>query len=181
MKCKLILTLMLLVALILSGTTIAQAQATSSGDKVSSKQSRKRKVLLGPGYVLLPESYKAYRNKSGIDTWSGYIISSDGDFRIDVYGGMVGSPFGIDEDKFVWTKVEGVSKEAIKLGLKRVGAGDVMVAESVWINFTASVKHDVDKESFLEIVRSYRDEKCKDCEEMLSAPPSNNSFNRTRN
>ena len=181
MKRRFILVPMILAILIPTGIYLDRAKSPSLNDKVSAKQSRKRKVVLGPGYVWLPEGYQAYRTKRMVDAWWGYIISPDGSFRIDISSGMVDPPFGADEGKFVWTKVEGKSKNTIKIGLRRTDKYELMVASSIWINFTSPVKREGDGDLFLEIVRSYRDEKCNDCEEMLSEPPSNNGMQRTRN
>ena len=180
MRCRLILISMMLATLILAGISFGHAQPRSPGGKASTKQLRKRKVMLSLGYVLLPEGYKAYRNKSGVDTWSGYIVSPDGNFRIDIYGSMVISPFGTDEDKFIWTKVEGKSTEAVKIGLKSTDNGEMVVASSIWVNFSAPAKREGDIDLFLRIVRSFRDKKCNGCEEMLPAPPSNKSLERRR-
>jgi len=160
--------------------TIARAQSRPSGDPSSSEQASKRRVLLYPGYVLLPEGYQAFKNKSGVDTWSGYIVSPAETLRIVVYGGMVASPFAYDEDKFVWTRVESVSNSEMKVGLNRTDAGEKIVASVGWVNFTAQVRRQSDIDSFLEIVRSYKDEEYPGCEKMLTAPPPNNTQDRTR-
>jgi hypothetical protein len=180
MKRRLVAALMM-TTLISSGISVGRAQSPSFRDKVSAKQSRKRKVVLHPGYVRLPEGYQAYRTERMVDAWWGYLVSPDGNFRINISSGMVASSFGTDDDKFVWTKVEGKAKGAIKIGLKRTDKGELMVASGIWINFAAPIKREGDEDLFLEIVRSYRDGNCNGCDEMLSEPASNNGIQRTRN
>jgi hypothetical protein len=68
----------------------------------------------------------------------------------------------------------------MELGLKCTGAGEEIVASIGWVNFTAQVKRESDIKSFLEIVRSYKDEECHDCEKMLTAPPSTSTQDRAR-
>ncbi len=181
MRRKMILASMLLVTLVSGGVGIGHGQSPSSSSKASAKKPAKRKVRLAPiGYVLLPASYKVYREVRHRDTWHGHIESPDGSFRIEYWGGMVQSPFENGEDKFVWVKRENIGKGVLKYGLKHTEQGDVVAASVTWLNFTAPIKREGDMELFLEIVRSHRMEQCKDCE-FPAAPPSNNAMQPTAN
>ena len=176
------LTLILVVAaLVSSGINIGHAQSPLSGNKISAKQSRKRKLRLGlVGYLLLPKGYKVYRTGRTVDAWGGYILSPEDSIRIEWSAGMVQTPFVDGEDKFLWIKRENIGKGSLQYGLRRTDKGEIIAATVGWANFTMLVKRDGDIDKFLGIVRGYRVKQCNnDCESPLPAPPSNNSFNRS--
>jgi len=181
-KYRLIIGSLLLVALLPSGLSIGQAQTPSSGSKASAKQSREIKLRLGlVGYLLLPEGYKAYRTKALIDAWYGYIVSPDDKIRIKWSSGMVQTPFKDGEAKFVWVKHEEIPKGVLKYGLIHRDDGEMIAASVGWVNFYMPVKSEGDMDTFLGIARSYKVEKCDDCERPLPEAPSNNGVQRTRN
>jgi hypothetical protein len=181
MKQRLMLASMLLAAFLPSCISIGLAQASSSGSKVAPKESPKRKLRLGlVGYLPLPEGYEAYRTKDLRDAWYGYIVSPDNKIRINWSSGLVQTPFQEGEGKFVWVKRENIPKGVLKYGLMRTDDEEVIAATVGWVNLYMPVKAESDIDLFLGIARSYKMEKCDDCERPLPAPPSNNGMQRTR-
>lgn len=181
MRRKLSLALMILVTLISSNICIGLAQSSPSSGKAAPKQSLKKKLRLGlVGYLPLPEGYKAYRTKDLRDAWYGYIVSPDNKIRINWSSGLVQTPFQEGEDKFVWAKREDIPKGVLKYGLMRTDAGKVIAATVGWVNLYMPVKAESDIALFLGIARSYKFEKCDDCERPLPEPPSSNGMHPTR-
>jgi hypothetical protein len=182
MKRRLILASMVFAAWISTGITIALSQSSSSRSTVVFKESQKRKLQLGLiGYLPLPEGYKAYRTKDLRDAWYGYIISPDNIHRITWASGMVQTPFEDGQNKFLCVKREAISKGVLEYGLMRTDSGEKIAATVGHVNLYMTVKAEKDIDLFLSIVRSYRVEKCDDCERPLPEPPSSNGMHRTRN
>jgi hypothetical protein len=176
MKRRLILVSAILVAWISNNSRIVPAQSSSSSSNVASKEAKIKKVRLYPmGYFYLPEGYQAYRTQDLHDAFFGYIISPDKKFRINWSFGIVKKPFEEGENKFIWVKSENISKGVLKYGLKRTDNKDAIVATVGLVNLFMSVKTESDVDLFLSIARSYKDEKCDDCELALPEPMDTHS------
>ena len=168
MKRGLILASAVLVAWVSNNNRIVPAQTSSSNGNVASKEAKIKKVRLYPaGYFSLPEGYQAYRTQDLIDAFFGYIFSPDKKIRIGWNFGIVKRPFSEGENKFLWVKSENISNSVLKYGLKRTDNEDVIAATVGLVNLSMSVKTESDVELFLSIARSYKDEKCDDCERAL--------------
>jgi hypothetical protein len=140
-----------------------------------------RKVRLGIfGYLALPRDYRAYRTEDHRDAWYGYIVAGDNKTTIEWTAGLVQTPFDGGDDKFVWTKHETVGKWALKYGLLHTKDRDVVAAALPGLNLYIVLKSDNDLDTFLKIARSFRREKCDDCERPLPARPSNKSLHASR-
>jgi hypothetical protein len=140
-------------------------------------QSQSRKVRLGMwGYLVLPHDYKVYRTQDLRDAWGGYIASPDNKMHIEWSSGMVGTPFDDGDDKFVWIKRENLGKSPLRYGLRHTKEGDIVAAALPGLNLVMSLKSDDDIDAFLKIARSFRIEKCAECERPLRSAPSNKSL-----
>jgi hypothetical protein len=182
MKSRLRFGSALMAVLFLGGLSAGQAQIAASGGKASIKQARERKLRLGiVGYILLPEGYKAYRAKDLRDAWYGYIVSPDNKIRITWSSGMVQNPFQDDEAKFVWVKREIISKDMLKYGLMHTDDGKMIAASVGGIHLYMPIKSEGDMDTFLGIARSYKVEKCDECERPLPEAQPNNGMQRMRN
>jgi hypothetical protein len=171
MNRALILISATLVVWISNNNRILPSQSSLSSSNVASKETKTNKVRLYPkGYFIVPESYHAFRTQDLIDAFIGYIISADQKIRIDWSFGIVKKPFEEGEKKFIWVKSENISKGVLKYGLKHTDNGDVIVATVGGVNLFMSIKTESDIDLFLSIVRSYRDEKCDDCEYAAPKP-----------
>lgn len=175
-------TFVLIVLLLTLSPVVYQPGTSSHLDSIWSvteaQRKDKNKVSLEPlGFILLPEGYKAYRERVWVDVWYGYIESQDKLWRINYSAGLVQTPFQVEPDAFIWTKTENLSKSVLKYGLRRKEGKEFMAANIGLLNLTAEIKRESDKDTFLEIARSYKREECKDCGKPLPASPSNKSVN----
>lgn len=174
MNIRLLLITLLLIAMLLAGaadTGVLRSQQLTPAEKERDRGVDERKVRVSQtGYVILPEGYKAYHVRTWVDVWYYYIFSEDDDFRIDISGGLVQSPFEAGGGKILWSRMEQTPAGPIKVGMKRTGEGDLAVASAPWVNFSAQIKRDADTDTFLRIVRSYRQGECDDCAKPLPAP-----------
>ena len=97
-------------------------------------------------------------------------MAPDDSFRIRWTAGLVQKPFDDGEDKFVWVKRENIFNGVLKYGLKRTAKGDQVEATVGHASFYAVIKSDGEMTQLFQILRSYRVEKCEDCERPLAAP-----------
>jgi hypothetical protein len=144
-------------------------------------QPQSRKVHFGRwGYLVLPHDYKVYRTDDLRDAWFGDIAAPDNKAHIEWCYGMVGTPFDAGDDKFAWVKSENLGKSPLKYGLRHTNDGDIVAAALPGLNLAMLVKSENDIDAFLVIARSYRIEKCDDCEHPLPLAPSNKSLDASR-
>ena len=162
-----------LVAIVVSLVVLASAMTIPA-------QPRLRKVRLGIfGYLVLPPDYKAYRTHDHRDAWYGYITLPDNKTLIHWTAGLVQTPFDNGDDKFVWIKRETVGKSSLKYGLLHTNDGDVLAAALPGLNLFMVLRRDDGLDIFLKLARSFKLERCNDCERPLPAAPSNNSLDRS--
>ena len=146
-----------------------------------SAQSETRKVRLGMfGYVSLPRDYKSYRTNDVRDAWGGYILAGDKKTIIVWSAGLVQTPFDNGDDKFVWVKRENVGKTALKYGLLHTNDNDIVAAALPGLNLVMVLRSDKDLDTFLKVARSFRRDKCRNCERPLIDGPSNKSLDASR-
>lgn len=132
-----------------------QAQTYANNAQNIVKTPLKSRSRIDPaGFVTLPDGFKVIRTKNWADAWLGYIESADGKLKISFGAGMVESLFTTYKKKFLWTRTEGTSN-LINIGWLRIKKVDTLVARTGWIEFSAPIKQETDKEIFMEIVRSY--------------------------
>ena len=149
-----------------------------------SAQSATRNVRLGIfGYVVLPNEYKAYRTNDLRDAWSGYIVAPNNKTMVFWSAGLVQTPFDNGDDKFVWVKRENVGNTVLKYGLLHANDNDIVAATVPGLNLVMVLRSDNDLDLFLKIARSFRRDKCRNCErplrQVLCSGPSNKSLDRS--
>jgi len=138
---------------ILAGNLFGQVP----GPSPSSEQTKTNWARLDPyGFVDLPNDFKITDRGGRIDWWYGNIKSADEKFVIHFAAGMVGSAFEENKKYIVWTKEDKTGSLPIKTALMRKNKVESLLAKVGWIQFSARVATDAERELFIEIVRSYR-------------------------
>ena len=123
----------------------------------SSQQTKANWTRLDPyGFVDLPDEFKITDRGGSVDWWYGNIKSADGKFVIHFAAGMAGSVFEKNKKYIVWTKEDHTGSLPITTALMRKNKAESLLAKVGWIQFSAPVANDEEKELFMEIVRSYR-------------------------
>ena len=137
-----------------------------------------RKVRLGIiGYVVLPADYRAYQTSDLRDAWAGYLASPLNEtIKIHYAAGLVESPFEYGKKRFVWLKNESVDKALLKYGLLKQEYGGQMAANIGTVNFYANLDSEGERNLFLKIVRSYKRERCEDCEPAIPTAATPNAI-----
>ena len=161
-------------------TAILVSFSVLAGTVTIAAQPQFRKVRVGVfGYFVLPHDYKVYRTRDLRDAWSGYILLPDNKTNIEWSAGMVQAPFDKGDDKFVWVKRETIGKSSLKYGLLHTNEADVLAAALPGLNLFMVLRRDDGLDIFLKIARSFKRERCDDCEPPLPAATSNKSLDRS--